>query len=389
MATPSNIATIGRWLAKELAPHQPKRFRLEQTRWIRDERATDPTLPYYRHPWIFCEPGIIRSGGGWRDFILAQTLYERGGKRIRTFLVNGDLGGTRNRSHQNNLLFWMNQAQQPFPVLIVPFSALEAAGIDRATIKPIEIREDRWEEIRHDIKPFSKADVIWKEQDNEGRNFGYGWWEDGRIRGRPELRFQRLRTDGGRTTEIRTYFRGWQQVKRDEKGHYSIENRHWLGDSCFRAKVGSRYRTFVSSFDYQERFPLYFLAEVPPTARVESVEDAVLALSPPIVHAAVAQGRLVKRQGDMFAIPTELTTADVLARTGGEIVRMQGVMGTDHIATESVTGKKRVTYARGKLHHKPRGRRADHAIVHLGEDWHLVVPNAVPRRRRGMTAARV
>jgi hypothetical protein len=174
-------------------------------------------------------------------------------------------------------------------------------------------------------------------------------------------------------------------VREEKDGSlYAIEIRHVLGDSVFRAKVNGRYRTFVSSFDYQERRPLYFLAEVPSKAVVNSVEDAILALSPPIVHAAVAQGREVKRQGDMFAIPTGLTTKDIKERTGAPIEKMKGVLGTDHVASESIVGKGRATYARGYLHHRPTMRRSDHQSVKLGKEWHLMVPNAVPRRRRGL-----
>jgi hypothetical protein len=71
---------------------------------------------------------------------------------------------------------------------------------------------------------------------------------------------------------------------------------------------------FLSSFDYQERAPLYFLAALPRKSRAVTVDMAVDDLAPRAVHAAYARGLAVKRQGDIFAIPTVLTDADVYAR---------------------------------------------------------------------------
>lgn len=92
-------------------------------------------------------------------------------------------------------------------------------------------------------------------------------------------------------------------------------DRHWLGDSLFFATIrgGKRYR-FLSSFDYNERAPLYFLAALPRTSRAKTVDMAVQDLAPPAVHAAYARGLAVKRQGDIFLIPTPLTNADIAER---------------------------------------------------------------------------
>ena len=184
-------------------------------------------------------------------------------------------------------------------------------------------------------------------------------------------------------SEPTVYGRGWAQLQRSGKRWFSERNVHRLGDSVFRAKSHGAYRTYVSSFDYQERNPLYFLAELPWKVKIETVDQAITALAPPIVQQAWTQKRVVTRQGDIFCIPTDLSTEQVRARTGTERLRMRGVLGTDHVVTESYVGRRGVTYARGWMHHQPEGRRPDHSKVFLGKKWHLVVPNAVPRRRAG------
>lgn len=277
---------------------------------------------------------------------------------------------------------------RPFPHMILPFAALEAAAIERATINPIEVRPDERILERHLVEPFNLEDAVWS------RVIDGAAYQGGHIPGRPELTLQR-RIQGYRhftafpidppDQVIQVFVRPWRRIERDPEGNWFwIEHRHRLGDSVFRAKAHGAYRTFVSSFDYQETNPLYFLAELPWNAKVASVDEAIASLAPPIVRQAREQKRAVKRQGDIFAIPTELSTADVRARTTGTCIRMQGVLGTDHVVTEQYVGKHGVTYARGWMHHKPPGRRGDHMRVHLsGKVWHLIVPNAVPRRRAG------
>lgn len=78
--------------------------------------------------------------------------------------------------------------------------------------------------------------------------------------------------------------------------------------------IWRRRATYLSSFDYQEWPPLYFLAEVPPAARPKTVDEAIEALAPPAVHAAYARGRDVLRQGDIFFIGTELVREDLIER---------------------------------------------------------------------------
>ena len=72
---------------------------------------------------------------------------------------------------------------------------------------------------------------------------------------------------------------------------------------------------YLSSFDTEENPPLYFLAELPRKGpRPRTIPEALDALAPPAVHAARARGRRVYRQGDIFYIETDATSAELAAR---------------------------------------------------------------------------
>lgn len=90
--------------------------------------------------------------------------------------------------------------------------------------------------------------------------------------------------------------------------------RHYLSDhGTYTDTVQRRYR-FVSSFDYNEPAPLYYLAALPASSRAMSVPDAVSDLAPASVHAAMSAGLDVQRQGDIFFIPTTATDETLAAR---------------------------------------------------------------------------
>lgn len=336
---------------------------------------------HLRHPHMTVDGDVLVGADG---VPLVQVLREKNGLP-RLFLLNGD--GSRSRRFRNQQ--WEVRAviqRQVFDHAILPYVALEAAGIERHTIIPIDVREDTWVRERRWFSNFDEKDIVWNNESTLSRT------RTGRIPNRPDLIFYqnthayayngytRIK-EGDRSLSVRTA-RGFA-LTQGHAGWFFEEQRHRLGDAVFRAKAHGAYRTFVSSFDYQETNPLYFLAELPWKARVSTVTEAIEALQPPIVRQAFTQKRLVQRQGDIFSIPTELTTEQVRERTNGELLRMRGVLGTDHVVTEQYVGRRGVTYARGFMWHKPEGRRPDHGRVCLGSKWHLVVPNAVPRRRAG------
>lgn len=369
-------------------------------RWLALERGESPGHGGYLSHWRMpTRPGRIDSYGS--HFVLAETVRDRK-RRIRCFLLNGDRSTmTTMTKHQPAVRGALQKSG--VTCIVIPFSALRAAGIDRSSVVPIDVRADRNEEIITTCDPIDLDMVRWEEPRQqmqpvyasgilqESRVPG-ACFQDGLIPGRPEISINRTLRGFDYTLrefvdyddpEVRIYHNNLTVEHNDEYGWHTKSYRHWLGDSLFRAKVGNGWRTFLSSFDYQERPALYFLAEIPRRAKPRTVDEAILALSPRIVHAAVAQGREVKRQGDMFAIPTALTVRDLKKRYRRPVVRLQGVFGTDHVVTEQIVGDKGVTYARGTIHHRPGGL-ADHRRVSLGKEWHLMVPNTVPRRRGAM-----
>jgi hypothetical protein len=191
---------------------------------------------------------------------------------------------------------------------------------------------------------------------------------------------------------------------------------------------------------------MYFLAQLPDQAKtmVSSYSEALHALAPPLVHQARENGIPVYRQGDVFAIETDLTDEQVyancrtrvrrdivLARTDqgllfrvfsgnaelpepaeGEVAervpcelchqhrrrigngpkaqRALSIYRTGHTATEVVVADNGTTYVRGTMHHDPfieeRGRTREHQDVMLHQPeqkakWCVALRNTVPRRK--------
>ena len=93
------------------------------------------------------------------------------------------------------------------------------------------------------------------------------------------------------------------------------------GAPLFAREVWRRRALYLSSFDVNEPVPLYFLAEVPRASSPATVEQALDALAPRAVHAAMARGRHVARQGDIFFVDTDLTTLE-LELAGARFARL-------------------------------------------------------------------
>ena len=105
---------------------------------------------------------------------------------------------------------------------------------------------------------------------------------------------------------------GVKQAVRLIDGKYHWHDvRHWLGDAVFTAMHNGERAYFISSFDRQESRPLYFLSQLPGPAA--TVDQAIESLAPESVHTARDMGREVVRQGDMFAIPTNVTERQLRA----------------------------------------------------------------------------
>ncbi|BCO56042.1 hypothetical protein MINTM005_12860 [Mycobacterium intracellulare] len=151
--------------------------------------------------------------------------------------------------------------------------------------------------------------------------------------------------------------------------------------------IGGRY--FLSGYDTQETPPLYFLCELP--HKVDTVDEAREALKPESVKAAMAQGLLVERQGDIFAIASDLTDARIVEMGGEIFTQPTPIYGTAHTATRTARMSNGIMLAYGQLRHQPRiigeDRRPDHGPRRLtGAGWWWLSRNTVPvtggKRRR-------
>jgi plastocyanin len=325
------------------------------------------------HKWAANAPTTFRTYGNvipaGRDlfsygshFVLARIMLDKAGNRS-WFLVNGDRYSVSTSRHQGEVRAAIKATG--LPSMIVPFSALREAGIDRDSVKMIDNDPERMEKI---WMPVAEADV-------------------------PEY----VHDDNASAYAAEAYRRngdGWQRAT----------YRHWLGASVFQASYcytdrehtsrdddgimrrdypevkGTAY--FVANFDENERTPLFFLAQLPKGRKPQTVAEAMECLKPSEVVSAEAAGVVVQRQGDVFAIPADVTVKPA------DRVKAAYVLAVNHTITESATvkdGRKAVTYGRGVLRHKPQGwgRTPEHKRVKLGDGktWHQLVRNTVPAGR--------
>lgn len=467
----------------------PKTMRLPRTRSGRPKLVcTDDVLSYWAERIELVAPGrenfsyssMICEGDSLyhygHHFELARIMRDKRG-RARLVLLNGDSysgpGGfgpsTSSRQSDTRRAARMSNV----PSLVVPFSALDAAGIDYGSIRPIHVRDD-WNTIEEhssrvcptkkrsqmiDPSGAMRTETYWDyssqpacererevpvyiDNPNETPGFSaqHGWSEGATRREDGTWRWHVRRHWLGdaifraRTTETRTRkatadeladterYRAWQAeadrlrtlgtrlprswARADglSEGRYDYKRMFRLAlaghalqqdvDANFDVQPNSprerngrvpiqvtRWATFLSSFDYQEARPLYFLCELPHAAKPSTVDEAVAALRPPEVIAAQARGLKVVRQGDLFAIPTKLTKQQIRRMRGRQdFTKRLRVLGTNHSVTEGIVLKGGAVLGRGVMRHEPEGwRPPDHARQTLGDRWHLLVRNTVPR----------
>lgn len=298
-------------------------------------------------------------------------------------LINGDRFSVTTSGHQG--LVRSVIARSWLPSIIVPFTALSAANIEPATIEIGEVREDRQETIYHEAEHVSGGHVMVDDPNGRTEKAVRYCRPEGKDWGKHEIDVAVQVPDP--TRRYVSSRSNWPIAELHDGLWHWETTRHWLGDSTFRARANGRRRRFLSSFDYQEAQPLYFLCELPRSSKAETVEQAYEDLKPQSVKDAEAAGLLPTRQGDMFAIPTELTTKQVKLLTPhrkGRIVKRpkRGLLGTNHTASEVMFATHGRVYARGLLYHAPGEHRPpDHARRKMGDGktWHLLVKNTVPR----------
>ena len=397
----------------------------------------------------------------------------RAGREPATFVINGDEwrgNNSRTRSHQESARAAIERTG--IRSIIVPFSALDGAGIAPATVRPIHVRDDaRWTETHAlpdgapDLDALETADRMDERDERSETDWRgepcashgtwsreYVWHRGGRRYSRRLYRQAHAYTDGRSAWRAsndwsapvaeHVYLDGSHELTRDAAGVWSyVTHHHRLGDSLFsavrvsreparpaepfehehetaretvslrdadgrtyctaradgspdslrtdgtrddsheagpsgacvycdsalRADVTRRRRArYLSSFDSNENPPLYFLAEVPRGAG-STVEHALDALAPRAVHAAIARGRHVLRQGDIFLVGTELTRED-LAERGATFARLtqwtrdararRGEVGYRPPQTADER-RRELTYARRVWHERFRAAVAD------------------------------
>lgn len=342
------------------------------------------------------ERGRVETGASlmYHGFELARVNRGKDGTG-RLILVNGDQarsGGFGNPlgSVQRDVLAWAERS--PVPSIVVPFTAIEAAGIRPESISPIDVERDRWEE--RDRESFNVSDVPshsrpsiflrpdgtvcdWFDHDSAitdrtrtrlpGHYYGHvprvRWFgPNGERLAKPE------RLEGPDHT-----CRFVHKVPGDIEPYRWTESIHHLGASLFRASwqvsnridrpgtwetceycgtgsgSGKRFGTnlngtgdgsshwcdeplrsrslFLSAFDTETARKgrpvygmLYFLAQLPAASRAKTIPMALGDLAPDIVHYRRSHGFDVVRQGDVFGIETDLTTAE-LRDMGGSFGR--------------------------------------------------------------------
>lgn len=212
-------------------------------------------------------------------FPLVRVLPKGAARRRPLYVLNGDVwrgSASRTRSHQ---AIARRLCAELGDTVVIPFSALNGARIAIDSIRPVHVRPDTtWSETVTQ----APADT----PDYRKRSYDY------------------------RTQE-------YSPVAPDDDGMYRWqETHHRLGDCLFSAvRTGeTARRRYLSSFDYEEPAPLYFLVQVPRGAG-STVETAIDSLAPRAVWAARARGLEVRRQGDVFFVETALTD-DALAQRG-------------------------------------------------------------------------
>lgn len=366
---------------------------------------------------------IVRDGRGNPKFVL----------------LNGDRYSVTTSSHQSHVRASVRHPaeQAGIPVIIVPHTALAAAGIDLDEIRPLEVRPDRYVPRKRSARELPEHHTL----DDDGRPLIYTtdanghydyvhaiqrddglwhWTSHEHVLGDSlfTARITEQRQRDATPEEIDAHkawtqaYEHWYATRRsyDDPPRPtwdgpSISEHHRRGERVMVVTETRRRRAkFLSSFDYQESSPLYFLCEMPRTSAT-TVEEAFEALMPTPVKLAIYNGLEVTRQGDVFAIPTSLTTRELKSRaklfevySHEQVTTETGVIGTrpvmidvplrkqpvvldtNHTASEVIVTKDGETYGRGILRHEPGGRDRDHARRRMGDGktWHRLLKNTVP-----------
>jgi hypothetical protein len=243
-----------------------------------------------------------------RHFAVAEYIAKPHGRARPFFLLNGDAVSVTTSRHQEEIRSALSAARRDYwpeiETVIIPYSALESAGIDRLSIIPHEVYAEEF--IRETVAVAHISGVPLHARTIQR------WIPASEYDGDSMTRL----SSRVAAQENEIYIS--RDIEPDSDGLYRFTRHiHRLGECVFTARDASgRRRKYLSGFDHNEAPALYFLAMLPRTP-ARTVAAALDSLAPAIVHAAYARDIPVYRQGDIFAIETTLTDSDVygLART--------------------------------------------------------------------------
>lgn len=327
-----------------------------------------------------------RASRRWQScnvFYTGRTIYSYGTHFPMGYIVsagvvwlNGDRYSSTTSQHQSTLRAACHGRAQ---VIIVPGSALSAAGVDYRTIEPVNIEPERFDYESHDDDT-APAGMRTDQPPRGYVSYGESWRNNDRTYSVDDA--------GRATTDNDTpapEYMGWiesdrfaQAVVIDSAGRYRWHTvRHWLGDSVFTAESSTvwgnaRPRSYwLSSFDRQESRPLYFLSQLPGPA--DTVDDAIESLAPDSVKTARDIGRTVVRQGDIFAIETTLTMR-ALRAAGARFTKRAVTVGWSDRAQQSVAMRDALQAVHETMPPFPRaiyaGGNVSDGAQRAFHDWH-------------------
>jgi hypothetical protein len=289
-------------------------------------------------------------------FELARPLRNKRGK-IHGYLLNGDTYSQSTTQHQAHVRHLLSDEQ----TVIIPYEALNSAGIDLESVQIVHVKPDTWTTTHHrttERPPRSrwvdhaiyKVRRLTEDEVNEQLdkrhaeamstyNYKVKWHEESLAKGGrsvwastveagppqrptalPDSAMTR-RYVAGHDRKLHRNGREWGdeidvETLPDGTVEYSWSTtRHWLGEALIRARITwrtfeedgvhrhHRWAYYLSGFDHEEARPLYFFAELPRGAKPATVAEAYEALKPDPVRMAEQMNRPVFRQGDIFGVP--------------------------------------------------------------------------------------
>jgi hypothetical protein len=226
-------------------------------RWA--EVVTGRATRHLKGRSVIANGNVIYSYG--RHFPMAEAYRTRAGELW--VLVNGDRYSVTTSGHQS--MVRMVVARLRVPSIIVPFSALEAAGIIRSSIELVEVTPDS--NLEHHHQSLSIEDV----PRGDRERWGSGEYRQIEPDADGFYRWTRYEHRLGEAVFSAEYRRRRESARRclgpfDRSPGWASDFTvcsHGMRGSHRPQVVDQGRATFLSGFDHQERPPLYFLAQLP------------------------------------------------------------------------------------------------------------------------------